>query len=152
MPPDTVEPLRDEPASNGFLTFTVNQNTDLPNGTVINNEADIYFDFNAPVITNQTMHTVNENMQYPAQINTINSEKSLLRLYPNPAENVVYAETGKLNKGAKLEIFSMSGCRMFSIPVTSEITTIDISHLSKGVYVVKSVDAGGVAVAKLVVR
>jgi uncharacterized repeat protein (TIGR01451 family) len=141
-----------EPESHGFLTFTVNQNSNLPNGTVINNEADIYFDFNAPVITNQTIHTVNEFIQYIVPVNIVSSDKSILKLFPNPAENVVYAETGKLNKGTKLEIFNMSGCKMYSLPVTSEITTIDISHLPKGVYVVKSIDSGGVAVAKLVVR
>ena len=47
-----------EPLSNGFLKFKVKQNQDLPIGTVINNSAAIYFDFNAPVITNTYFHTV----------------------------------------------------------------------------------------------
>ena len=52
-----------EAASHGFCTFTVNQNPDLPNNTEIRNSADIYFDYNAPVITNQTLHTVYEFRQ-----------------------------------------------------------------------------------------
>ena len=47
-----------EPLSNGFLKFKVKQNRDLAIGTVINNSAAIYFDFNAPVITNTYFHTV----------------------------------------------------------------------------------------------
>ena len=47
-----------EPLSHGFIKFKVKQNRDLPIGTVINNSAAIYFDFNAPVITNTYFHTV----------------------------------------------------------------------------------------------
>ncbi|MBI2258763.1 MAG: T9SS type A sorting domain-containing protein [Flavobacteriia bacterium] len=52
-----------ETMSHGFVTFTVNQNPDLANGTQITNSANIYFDFNDPVITNQTLHTINSCIQ-----------------------------------------------------------------------------------------
>ncbi|MBP6825412.1 MAG: DUF11 domain-containing protein [Saprospiraceae bacterium] len=45
-------------ASQGFVSFRVGQQTDVPLGTKIYNSAAIYFDFNEPVITNQTLHTV----------------------------------------------------------------------------------------------
>lgn len=48
-----------EPASHGFVSFTIDQMPDLPEGTIINNSVGIYFDFNAPVITNTTVHTIN---------------------------------------------------------------------------------------------
>ena len=41
-----------EPASNGFLKYTVMPLPGLPGGTAIDNFADIYFDYNAPVRTN----------------------------------------------------------------------------------------------------
>lgn len=44
--------------SQGFVRFRVAQRPDVPIGTQIFNEAGIYFDFNAPVITNRTLHTV----------------------------------------------------------------------------------------------
>jgi uncharacterized repeat protein (TIGR01451 family) len=47
-----------EPESNGFVTFTVNQVNDLLDGTEISNTADIYFDFNASIITNTTSHKI----------------------------------------------------------------------------------------------
>jgi len=53
----------DEPGSNGFVKFTVSQMPDLPNGTEIRNDADIYFDFNKPIITNETLHTVDDMIQ-----------------------------------------------------------------------------------------
>jgi hypothetical protein len=47
-----------EPASNGFVTFTVNQVKNLPDGTEINNRVGIYFDYNDPIITNTTSHII----------------------------------------------------------------------------------------------
>ncbi|PHR49568.1 MAG: hypothetical protein COA32_00120 [Fluviicola sp.] len=60
MLPDSTT---DEPGSNGFVTFTVDQAPNLPNGTLINNQADIYFDFNAPIITNETDHLINDMIE-----------------------------------------------------------------------------------------
>jgi len=52
-----------EPESHGFVTFTVNQVHDLPDGTEINNTADIYFDYNPPIITNTTSHIIGSEIQ-----------------------------------------------------------------------------------------
>lgn len=50
-----------EPMSHGFVSFRIDQKPGLANGTVIKNTAAIFFDHNAPVITNETFHTVGEN-------------------------------------------------------------------------------------------
>jgi len=47
-----------EIASHGFAKFKVNQNINLPLGTVIQNSASIYFDYNLPIITNTYLHTI----------------------------------------------------------------------------------------------
>jgi len=44
--------------SMGFFSFTISQKPDLPPGTIINNSTEIYFDFNAPIKTNETEHIV----------------------------------------------------------------------------------------------
>ena len=54
-----------EPESHGFVVFKVAQNSNLSNGTLIQNAADIYFDFNAPIITNETSHLVNDGLKLP---------------------------------------------------------------------------------------
>jgi hypothetical protein len=46
-----------EPASHGFIRFRMRPGPNLPNGTVVSNTAAIYFDQNAPVITNTTFST-----------------------------------------------------------------------------------------------
>lgn len=55
-----------EQASNGFVTFEVNQSKDLADNTEINNTVGIYFDFNEPVITNTTSHIIQRNLNIPS--------------------------------------------------------------------------------------
>ncbi|MCU0431060.1 MAG: hypothetical protein MUF42_13930 [Cytophagaceae bacterium] len=47
-----------EPKSHGFVSFKIAQKNNLPLGTVIQNKAAIYFDYNSPIITNTTYHTI----------------------------------------------------------------------------------------------
>ncbi|MCC6459485.1 MAG: T9SS type A sorting domain-containing protein [Saprospiraceae bacterium] len=47
-----------EPASHGFIHYLIRPKTSTPLGTRIENRAAIYFDFNPPVMTNTTFHTV----------------------------------------------------------------------------------------------
>ncbi len=49
-----------EAASNGFFKFTIQQKEGNPDGTLIENEAAIFFDFNPPIITNVTQNRINE--------------------------------------------------------------------------------------------
>ncbi len=51
-----------EVASHGFIKFKIRQKPNLPIGTRIYNKADIYFDFNDPIITNETWHTIGDEI------------------------------------------------------------------------------------------
>ena len=61
----------DEPASNGFIKFKINQKANNAIGTLIKNSAAIYFDFNSPIITNVIFNKVailplrNSNLNLP---------------------------------------------------------------------------------------
>jgi len=50
--------------SNGFIKFTIQQQEGNVPGTVIENSAGIYFDFNEPVITNTIFHTIENQINY----------------------------------------------------------------------------------------
>jgi uncharacterized repeat protein (TIGR01451 family) len=50
-----------EAASHGFVQFRISQKKDLPINTVIYNKATVSFDFSAPVLTNETYHTVGQD-------------------------------------------------------------------------------------------
>jgi uncharacterized repeat protein (TIGR01451 family) len=54
-----VDSFTNEPGSHGFIKFTVNQIPDLLEQTILENTAAIYFDFNDPIITNTSQHSIN---------------------------------------------------------------------------------------------
>jgi len=60
-------------SDHGFVSFSIDQKPDLPTGTKITNFAGIYFDQFAPVITNQTVHTVYYLTQGSDVVNACNS-------------------------------------------------------------------------------
>jgi uncharacterized repeat protein (TIGR01451 family) len=80
-----------EPESHGFVTFQVKQVPDLSAGTEINNNVGIYFDFNAPVITNTTLHTINPCINTITQ--TTNSSPYACSTYTAPNGQVL-SESG----------------------------------------------------------
>jgi uncharacterized repeat protein (TIGR01451 family) len=47
-----------EPQSHGYITYQIKQKPNNAPYTVINNTANIYFDYNAPIITNTTVNTI----------------------------------------------------------------------------------------------
>jgi uncharacterized repeat protein (TIGR01451 family) len=90
MLPDSTTDLE---GSNGFVFFTVNQNKNLADGTEINNTADIYFDFNDPIITNTTSHIIdrgikNKKWQIQKSIDVVACEYY-------EYNNISYSQSGK---------------------------------------------------------
>ncbi len=73
-----------EPASHGFVKFKVAQKPNNVPGTVIHNGADIFFDFNAAVVTNTVVNTVKANVGITDPMIPSNVQ---VTLYPNPFEH-----------------------------------------------------------------
>ena len=80
LPDSATNPAK----SQGEVTYTIKPKTGLANGTVINNTANIVFDYNKPVRTNTTINTIDMALGIPP-VNSYNS--SHLMVYPNPAVN-----------------------------------------------------------------
>lgn len=77
-----------EPASHGFVQFTIEQKRDNPIGSRIENRAGIYFDINSVVLTNTVFHTVGLNFVSVAAVEPVG--KRLLYVFPNPATDYLY--------------------------------------------------------------
>ncbi len=65
----------DEPGSHGYIIYRTKQMPDNPIGTVIENNASVYFDLNDPVVTNTTVNTIT-NSPMPIASFTISSDTS----------------------------------------------------------------------------
>lgn len=71
-----------EVASHGFVKLRIAQQPNNPIGTVIHNSAAIYFDFNEPVITNETFHTIGLDIIVGQP--EIYIPETEVRIFPNP--------------------------------------------------------------------
>lgn len=63
-----VDSLTNEEESVGFLKYNIELQPDLPKGTQIKNDANIFFDFNDPIMTNTVVNTlagVTSNVEEP---------------------------------------------------------------------------------------
>ncbi len=55
--------------SNGYVSFSVQPQTSVSNGTTINNIASIYFDYNTPIVTNTAVTSIQEtNSTVPVRL------------------------------------------------------------------------------------
>lgn len=87
-----VDSFTNEPASHGFVKFKISQQPNLPLGTMVYNSAAIFFDYNEPIITNETYHEIGENF-IPVVITSSTSPEYptvSARVQPNPFNH--YAE------------------------------------------------------------
>tara|TARA_B100000508_G_scaffold137355_2_gene131764 strand:- start:63454 stop:66492 length:3039 start_codon:yes stop_codon:yes gene_type:complete len=135
MLPDSTT---DEPGSNGFVTFTVDQVPDLPNGTTINNQADIYFDFNAPIITNVTSHRINDMItSSPLTVEELMSpEGNSINVYPNPNNGLLFIELEELLQPIDYQITNINGRVVSAGKLSQQKNAIDIQGLSTGLYLI----------------
>jgi hypothetical protein len=91
-------------------------------GTVINNTAFIYFDFNAPVVTNTTTNT----LTLPNGITTIANSTATMQLYPNPASDIVMINLSDNLTGGSLTLSDVTGRSLNTI--SNHINPQPIKH------------------------
>jgi uncharacterized repeat protein (TIGR01451 family) len=116
-----------EPESHGHLTYRITENPNNLIMSTIENTAYIYFDWNAPIITNTTLHT---NMWFDG-IEELNNK---LRVTPNPAHSTLTIE---LAHEQKVKIFDLSGqLLIFQDVIPGQ--QIDIQDLKPGLYIVET--------------
>ncbi|MCE7925314.1 MAG: T9SS C-terminal target domain-containing protein [Haliscomenobacteraceae bacterium CHB4] len=88
--------------SNGYVKFYVEQKPDVPLETDIFNRAAIYFDFNAPVLTNTTRHRAGKDFIL-VSIWSPNDPLISLRAFPNPASEGATVELSDISPDTMLE-------------------------------------------------
>lgn len=119
-------------ASNGFVKFRVAQKPDHVDGTTIENSAAIYFDFNEPVITNTTLHTIGQNFISVSTDNPTNN--GLLRTYPNPGYETVMFELKEWVEAGRFELYNNTGQLTASAHFAGDQFKFERRNLTAGVY------------------
>ncbi len=129
-----------EPASHGVVKFSIALQPGIPYGTQIKNTGYIYFDLNSPVITNTATNTITR----PASITNVSASLPV-KIYPNPATDLIYVEN---LAGGELSIISMNGSMVMSRNIDANKTSIDVSSLADGVYIIKTVNNNATSTIK----
>ncbi|MCA1764481.1 MAG: T9SS type A sorting domain-containing protein, partial [Flavobacteriales bacterium] len=123
MLPDSAS---DPEGSVGSIWFDIEMN-DLDLGDQIENTAYIFFDQNAPIITNTSLHTISE------ELSVNDSEKAPFIVFPNPAQEVFFIG-GEVSGAQTIQITDLSGRVVLQKSLNRN--GIDISTLSDGLYLV----------------
>jgi uncharacterized repeat protein (TIGR01451 family) len=116
-------------ASNGFVSYRIKPVANISMGNVINNTAAIYFDVNAPVITNNAEVTLIDVTGIKEEVT------SLIKVVPNPAQQIIYI-LGKNNQNQTATIYDAVGKVVLRRAINNN-QSIDISGLSKGIYFIE---------------
>ena len=119
----------DEPNSHGFIAFKIKPKSNVQVGDIISGVADIYFDFNPPIITN----TVNTEVVESLSIDEVSAE--IVKLYPNPAKNTIQMTSNQVIES--LMVIDINGRVLQTLEILTTDYSLDISNLSKGVYFIE---------------
>jgi hypothetical protein len=123
----------DEVGSHGYLTYKVKPISSVVLGDQISAKVDIYFDFNAPVITNTVTTTFVDYSNLTAY-----KENEIINLYPIPTTNLLNIKTDK-NIGSII-IYNSLGRVVMS---NKNLNQINLTTLQKGVYFCEIKDSEG---------
>ena len=124
-----------EAASHGLISFRIRPKQPLLPGTVIENTANIFFDFNDPVISEPSVLT--------AEFSTQVAEQGLvqIRLGPNPANERLSVSTSELVE--RVQVIAADGRIVLIAAPRSTTFDLNIDHLSPGAYLLLATTQSG---------
>ena len=132
----------DPEGSQGFVAFKVKPLPTIQLDDVVANVADIYFDFNAAIITN-TVYT-----RFVDELGVSDLETLKIVAYPNPANDILNIQAeGSISS---IEVMNLLGQTLLNSKGNSNREQIDISGLAAGNYFVKVVVGDGSRVLRVV--
>ncbi len=138
--------------SQGFIKFRIKQKKDVLIGTKIENKAGIYFDFNDPIITNKTVHTIAKDLLITAIIEPNKTPNSLtINVSPNPFTEHTTFELIENNKpfnsdfnSTKFQLFDALGRLIKSEKINNYQFNFNKNDVSNGLYFFKIINDGKV--------
>jgi hypothetical protein len=128
--------------SHGFVSYRIKPKVPLLLGDVIRNTAEIYFDFNSPITTNEVTTTVTE-------LGKSQLENVVASVYPNPTTNEFTVET-RSDIIRNISVYNLLGQLVQSVDGDGTRVSVNANHLQAGTYVVSIKTDSGRLSKKLV--
>lgn len=133
--------------SQGFVKFRISTKKQLPAGTMLENRAAIYFDFNTPVLTEYTYHTIGDpvkgllvNTSEPPATNALPT----LSAQPNPFRDFTDLQWPDTHNGKpyRVTLTDLPGRICMERQTTETRCRINCHNLPAGFYLVRIWQAG----------
>lgn len=143
----------DEINSHGFIKYKIKPENTVGIGQEFNNTAYIYFDFNSPIITNTT-----SNLVYV--ITNLSTRKNIsfnALLFPNPTNQQINYQVEMVEtENISFNFYDISGKKVLSrnehFYSGMNNGSINLSSLSKGIYLVEIMGEGTRELKKLIIK
>lgn len=120
----------DDANNDGYVAFKIKTRTNLVVGSTFSNTASIYFDYNAPIITNTFTSTIqalgNQDFEFSDYVS----------LYPNPANSILNIQAKNDIQISSVNIYNTLGQLILVLPEVKD-SGIDVSDLMTGTYFIK---------------
>lgn len=119
----------DDGNNDGYISFKIKTIPSLIVGNTFSNTANIYFDYNFPIVTNTATTTI-------AALNNPSFEfATYFSLYPNPATHELNINLKSAIEINSIQIYNTIG-QLVSVQ-TGNTLKVDVSHLKTGNYFIK---------------
>lgn len=139
-----VDSFHNEVASHGFVKFRIKQKKDLPLGTRIENGAAIFFDFNAPVLTEKAWHTIGKSWLASVAIDKTGATDVKIKVFPNPLSDIATfdLENTPLSTEGQFSLYDATGRLVRSQKFKGRRFDFDRRDLPSGLFIFR-IDSNG---------
>jgi uncharacterized repeat protein (TIGR01451 family) len=122
------------PGGIGFVKFRVAQKDSLPCGTKVLNAAGLFFDFNAPLLSNTTQHTIcTAKDAWIIATNNIEWPNAQVKIYPNPfLHQVTFDFNGVHNHPFELTLLNNLGQLLYREQFSTPPFTLHRNQIPEG--------------------
>ncbi len=130
--------------NDGYISFKIKTLPTLKVGDSFENEANIYFDYNFPILTNKATSTFKT-------LGTQDFEFSnYFSVYPNPAKETLNITSKNSIELKSIAIYDVLGQLVIAVPNAENVSKVDVSNLRTGNYILKVKTDNGTSSAKFI--
>ena len=129
----------------GFVQYRIKPKAGWINDT-IRNSAEIYFDYNAPIVTN----TAKSYFMTTTGIKDMSYLNEVIELSPNPTNGII--SVSSQTNFNKIEVLSITGQTLLSETMNTKTHQLQLQNFAEGIYFVKVSYSDGQSVTKKVIK
>ncbi|QSB25182.1 T9SS type A sorting domain-containing protein [Flavobacterium sp. CLA17] len=130
--------------NDGYIAFKIKTLPTLKTGDSFTNEANIYFDYNFPILTNKATSTFKtlgiQDFEFSKYFN----------IYPNPVKDVLSISIKNDATIKSISVYDVLGQLVIAVPNAADVSTIDVSKLRTGNYILKIKTDNGTSGVKFI--